>query len=78
MDMNGYVHGATITKSDSANLPNVAQALYVGGAGDVAVVTAGGEQLTFVAVPAGTTIPIRVTKVLSSGTSASNIVGLWN
>lgn len=63
-----------ITKSDTD--PNVFCQLYVGGAGDVKVVTENGDTVTFSAVPVGTILPIRVKQVLSTGTTATNIVGL--
>ncbi len=69
-------HAAAVTKSDSTVLTTT-RALFVGGAGDVAVTMAAGGNVTFTAVTAGTTIPIAVTKVLSTGTSATNIVALW-
>lgn len=66
--------GAAVTKSDTA-VVNF-RALYIGGAGDVAVTGEDGENVTFESVPAGSIIPIRCTKVLSTGTSATKIVGL--
>ena len=56
---------------------NVARALYVGGAGNVAVVTRGrSTSVIFVDVPAGAILPVQVTKVLSTGTTATDILGL--
>lgn len=69
-----YSDAATVTKSDSTVV--AFRALYVGGTGDVAVITDGGTTLTFETVPAGTVLPIVVSKVLSTGTSATKIVGL--
>ena len=43
--------------------------LYVGGAGDVHVLTAGGDEVTFKGVPAGTFIPVQVTKVFNINTA---------
>lgn len=54
----------------------VAKALYVGGAGDVAVTHPDGSSGTFSSVPAGTILPVQVVSVQSSGTTASNIRGL--
>lgn len=64
-----------ITPSDSTIFATIPSALYVGGAGDVIVVTEKGTQVLFTSVPAGTTIPLRVTQV-KAGSDASNIVGL--
>jgi len=55
--------------------------LYVGGAGDVHVLTAGGDEVTFKGVPAGTFIPVQVTKVFNPTsatplTTATDIIAL--
>lgn len=64
---------AAITPSDTAE--NFAVALYVGGAGNVSVVTEAGTTTLFSGVPAGTILPIRVVKVRATGTTATTIVG---
>lgn len=51
--------------------------LYVGGAGNVSVITIGGDSVTFMSVPVGTIIPVQVVRVLSTGTTATNIMALW-
>lgn len=56
---------------------NVSRALYVGTTGDVKVTLAGGGDVTFPTVPAGAWLPVRATKVVISGTTASNIVAVW-
>jgi hypothetical protein len=65
---------AAVTTSDTA--PNVFTRLYIGGAGDVAVVTENGNTVTFKAVPVGTQLEIRVKQVLATGTTATYIVGM--
>jgi hypothetical protein len=70
-------HGAVaVTKSDSTVLPTT-RSLYIGGAGDVAVVTADGQTVTFSAVPVGSVLPIQVTKVMSTNTTATLILALY-
>ena len=65
------------TPSNTADLAFVTTALYVGGAGDVTVRADGSTQnVTFTAVPAGSVLPIRVARVMATGTTATNIVGL--
>lgn len=67
-----------VTKHDSNELAKISRALYVGGAGDVTVVMAGtGTAITFAGVGAGTWLPIRVKRVNSTGTTATNIVSVW-
>lgn len=51
--------------------------LYVGGVGDVRVLTVDQDDVVFSAVQTGTFMPVKVVKVFSSGTSASKIVALW-
>jgi hypothetical protein len=68
---------AAVTKSDATILPTT-RGLYIGTTGDVAVTMARtGAAIVFTAVPGGVILPIRVTQVLSTGTTASNIVALW-
>lgn len=71
------VHAFAITPNDSTDLEYVTRAIYVGGAGDVAVTTQGGESVTFSGVTVGTLLPIRVTKVKSTGTTATLLLGLY-
>ena len=53
-------------------------ALYVGSGGDVTVdLFKGGTNITFSAVFAGTWMPILVSRVYSTDTSATNIVRLF-
>lgn len=51
--------------------------LYVGGTGNVAVETVGGDQVTFVGVVAGSWMPVKVNKVLATGTDATDILAQW-
>lgn len=48
--------------------------LYVGADGNVAVETIGGDTVTFVAVVAGSFMPLQVRKVLATGTTATSIL----
>lgn len=65
---------SAITTSDTA--PNVFTRLYVGGTGNLKVTTENGDVVTFSSVPAGSVIPIRVSLVWATGTTATSIVGL--
>jgi len=70
--------GIVVTPSNSVDLTDVTRALYVGGAGNVAVVMAGsGDTLVITGVPAGAFLPISVTRVNSTSTTATNIVAFW-
>ena len=68
-----------ITKSDSTDLTaSLIRALWVGGAGDVAVLALNDTAAVLISgVPAGTVLPVCPIKVMSSGTTATLIVG-WS
>lgn len=65
----------SVTASDTTVFDPPGRALWIGGAGNVAVRMAGDESTpTLVGVQAGTMISICVDKVLSTGTTATSIV----
>lgn len=65
-----------VTPSDTTVLAPT-RGLWVGGVGNVAVLPAGQDTpVTFTAVAAGTFLPITVTKVMATNTTATNIVAL--
>lgn len=67
-----------ITPSDSTDLTQVSRGIYVGGAGNLVVTpAAGGSNVTFFAVPAGTVLPIRVSRVLSTSTTATSLINIY-
>ena len=66
---------AAVTPSDTTELE--ASALFVGGAGNVAVVTEGGDTVTFTGVQAGSMLVLRIKQVRAASTTATNIVRLW-
>lgn len=51
--------------------------LFIGGAGNVAVTTIGGDDVIFNATPIGTVLPVQVLTVKSTGTTATLINALW-
>ena len=62
-----------VTKSDSTALQF--RAIYVGGAGDVAIKhTEGGSAVTYPSVPAGSILPVSGVRVMSANTTATNMV----
>lgn len=68
---------ATVTASDSTDLTG-ARGVYVGGGGDLALTAVGDSAaVTFVGVIAGTIIPVRVSRVMSTNTTATNIVAIY-
>lgn len=65
-----------VTLSDSALLPRT-RALYVGTGGNLKVTTAYGTDVTFANAPSGSILPLQVTKVWSTGTTAANVLALY-
>jgi hypothetical protein len=77
---------AAVTPSNTTDIPSVSAqdgkgnngcVLYIGGSGNLAVITVGGDTVTFNSVIAGTFIPVQVLRVLATGTTATNILALW-
>ncbi len=71
-----YDSAAAVTPNDSADLTYVTRALYVGTAGALKVDMSDGSTVTFGNVGVGE-LKVRVKRVYSTGTAASNIVALW-
>ena len=68
---------AAVTPSDTVDLPVTARGLFVGTAGNVAVIGAGDSlPVTFKNVANGTVLPLCVKRVLATGTTATDIVAL--
>lgn len=66
-----------VTPNDSTVIP-VTRALYIGAGGTIVVTMAeDGNNVTFINLPEGTIFPIQVSKVLSTGTTATSIVALY-
>jgi hypothetical protein len=63
--------------SPQSGMGNPGCFLYVGGTGNVSVVTIGNDTIVFNGVPAGTTLPIQVVRVRSTSTTATLINALW-
>ncbi|MCU1758716.1 hypothetical protein NTD84_03145 [Pseudomonas sp. 14P_8.1_Bac3] len=67
-----------VTPSDTTVLSPLPRSLYIGAAGNVAVVPEdGATSVVFVAVSAGQILPIRAKKVMSAGTTATSIVAMY-
>ena len=68
-----------VTPHDSTMISDGAatRGLYVGTTGNVTVLTQNGQTVTLTAVPAGALLPIRVKRVNSTLTTASNIVAFF-
>lgn len=71
-------HCISITPSDSVAVADTLRALYIGGAGNVAIkATTDSTAVTFVGVPAGSILPVSANYVMATNTTATNIVGIY-
>lgn len=67
---------AAVTPSDATTF-NISTAFKVGVAGDVAVLTEGGDTVVIPAVQPGQVISLRFTQIRATGTTATGIVRFW-
>lgn len=65
---------AAVTPNDTAQVTLSHRALYVGTSGNLAVQMSDGGDVTFSNVPSGTILPIIVSLVKTTGTTASDIL----
>lgn len=71
-----FTHAAPIAPSDTTDVPDVPRNIWVGIEGDLTVtMLGGGAPVTLRGVAGG--LPLRVTRVWATGTTAGEIVGLW-
>lgn len=71
------IDGGMIVPDDGDDLTHVTRAIYVGTGGQIAAQLASGSMVTLAAVPSGMLLPLRVRKVMATGTSAGDLVALW-
>lgn len=78
-DYPSYRNGVAITPHDTnASITGSPNAIYVGGAGGITCRLSGDSaDVAFAAVPVGTILPIEPTLVRSTGTTATNLVALY-
>lgn len=71
------VHGVVVVPSDTVDLASPCRAIWVGVAGDVAVILAGDTAaVTLKAAPVGM-LEVCATRVMATNTAATNMVALW-
>lgn len=71
------IGGFDITPDNGTDLATMPRALMVGGAGDAAVICKDGSSITLPALAPGAIYPVRVARVLATGTTATDIKGLY-
>ena len=70
------IDGFAVTPSDTVNFAIMARSLFIGGAGNVVLITAHGTTLTFNNIAAGTVLPMMAQRVNATNTTATTIVGI--
>ncbi|TNF19041.1 MAG: hypothetical protein EP318_16385 [Rhodobacteraceae bacterium] len=68
--------GFDITPDDAADLASVTRALMVSAAGDLAVTFRDGSSVTLPGLAPGVIYPLRVRRVLATGSTATGVKGL--
>ena len=68
---------AAVTPSDSADLAITSRGIYIGVGGDVVLTTVYGQTVTFKAVPQGIILPVCASRILATGTTATNMLALY-
>ena len=67
---------AAVTLSDSTVIENT-RALFIGSAGDLKVTMSDGGDVTFSGLSAGFILPVQVSKVWATGSTASLVLALY-
>lgn len=71
-------NAVAVTPHNSTDLTKATRALWIGGAGNISVEMVGGQSaVVFSGIAAGTWMPLRVTRVNSTSTTATSIVAVY-
>tara|TARA_R110000868_G_scaffold45239_1_gene150283 strand:+ start:87 stop:350 length:264 start_codon:yes stop_codon:yes gene_type:complete len=74
---NSFEYAAAITTSDTVSLTGITRAVYVGGAGNITAIMSNGDAVLFTAVPVGTLLPIRCTRINATATTATLLIAMY-
>ena len=71
-------NAAVVSPNNDTDLAQVTRAVFVGGGGNLSVNMADtGTSVTITGVPAGAFLPICVSRIRATSTTATNIVAFW-
>ena len=70
-------YAVSVTPSDTVDLAQQSRALYIGTGGNLSVLVLDGSTVLFAGLNAGQILPVRIKRVLATGTTASSIVALY-
>ncbi len=71
------VGAVSITPNDSTDLTVTTRGIFVGGAGNISLVSADGNTVTFASCAAGSILPIVTKRVMATDTTATALVALY-
>lgn len=69
-------HAEAVIPSDIQELANATRILFVGTGGDITAKLVSGETVTLRSTQSGAMYPLRLIQVMSTGTTATDLVGL--
>ena len=71
-----YAIISAVTPSNTVDLSFTTRGIYVGGTGDIVLITINGNTVTFKAVPVGTVLRVQATRIEATGTTATNLLAM--
>jgi len=77
LHVNTAIAAIAITPSDTVDFDRPINGFYVGGAGDAVVVFENDEYVTLKGLLAGQIYPMKLKRINATGTTATNLVGLY-
>jgi hypothetical protein len=72
----GATGAAPITPNDTTDIATT-KGVYVGGSGNLTAIMSNGDTVTFIGMSAGMIHPLEVTRILATGTTATNLVAVY-
>lgn len=70
-------HLEAIIPDDNNDLAYVTRGIYIGSIGNIRIQPENGSPVTFVGLVPGIILPVRATRVLATGTTASNLIAMY-
>lgn len=72
-------HAEAVTPSDTADLNHVTSAIYIGGAGNLALILANDSApVTFTGLAAGTVLQVQAKRIMATNTTATALLAMWS
>jgi hypothetical protein len=75
--MDSYNRYVALTPSDTVDLAELTDAIWIGGAGNVVAVQQNNQAVTLTGLPAGAWVPVKARRVNATNTTATALVALY-